>query len=138
MPEDKPKIIVVAAIIEYNNQILCVQRGQNKYDYISEKFEFPGGKVEPGETEEEAIKREIKEELSLDIEVVKKFLTVDHIYPHFELEMHSYLCKSITNQIVLHEHQHSLWLSKHDLKNLDWAGADIPIVDLLVSDNGFN
>ena len=90
------KIEVVAAIIYHENKILCVQRGENKYDYISKKYEFPGGKMEAGESKEETVKREILEELHMDIEVQQEFLTVDHLYPDFHLIMHSFKC-STTN-----------------------------------------
>ena len=76
-------IEVVAAIIIYDNKILCVQRGESKLNYISKKYEFPGGKIELGETKEEAIKREILEELNLEIEVRDEYMTVNHQYPDF-------------------------------------------------------
>lgn len=74
-------IEVVAAIIIHQNKILCVQRGENKLEYISKKYEFPGGKMEAGETKEETIKREILEELNMQINVQNEFLTVTHQYP---------------------------------------------------------
>ncbi|WP_293889747.1 NUDIX domain-containing protein [Flavobacterium sp.] len=86
------KIEVVAAVIYHNEKILCVQRGNNKYKYIAFKYEFPGGKVEEGETNEEAIKREILEELNLNITIDSNFITVNHDYPDFTLIMHSYIC----------------------------------------------
>lgn len=126
------EITVVAAIIENDNQILCVQRGENRYDYISGKYEFPGGKLEIGETEEEALKREILEELELDIQIKEKYLIVNHVYPHFKIIMHSFLCSCTSRRVVLHEHQNLQWLKKKDLKVLDWAAADIPIVNKLM------
>lgn len=125
------KIEVVAAIILYNEKILCVQRGDNKYNYIAFKYEFPGGKVEEGETNEEALKREILEELNLQITIDSKFLIVNHDYPDFTLVMHSYLCSSKTKEIQLSEHIDYKWLDTNELKPLDWAAADIPIVDKL-------
>ena len=82
------KIEVVAGIIFCKEQILCVQRPKNKLFYISEKFEFPGGKIEEGESKSEALKREIDEELKMEIEVQEEFLTVTHQYPDFLLTMH--------------------------------------------------
>ena len=125
------KIEVVAAIINHKNKILCVQRNINKYDYISKKYEFPGGKIEYKETHIQALKREIIEELCMEIDVTKHFLTVDHKYPDFQLIMHSYICKCELDLITLNEHINYKWLSKHELSNLDWAAADIPIVEKL-------
>lgn len=126
------KIEVVAAVIYHNDKILCVQRGGNKYDYIAFKYEFPGGKVEEGETNEEAIKREILEELDLIITIDSQFITVNHEYPDFTLIMHSYICTSTSNELTLSEHIDHKWLDKTELKPLDWAAADIPIVEKLM------
>ena len=92
----KKHYTVSAAIIVENKKILCVQRNKGKYDYISYKYEFPGGKLEEGENEEDALKREISEELNLEIDVAEKFLVVIHEYLDFDLTMHSYLCKANT------------------------------------------
>ena len=128
------KVEVVAGIILCGNKILCVQRPKNKFDYISYKFEFPGGKIEANETQEEALKRELKEELSISPEITNHFLTVVHQYPHFELTMHSYLCKTDSQDLILHEHINKEWLALNELKKLDWAEADIPIVNKLLLD----
>ena len=126
------QIVVVAAILVKDQQILCVQRGPHKFSYISKKFEFPGGKVEMGETNEQALSRELIEELNLNIEVGNHFVTVEHEYPDFTVLMHSYLCKSINSQALqLTEHIDFKWLPAPDLDRLDWAAADIPIVELL-------
>ena len=127
------RIEVVAAIIIHNNRILCVQRGPNKYTYISKKFEFPGGKIEKGETYRTALIREIKEELKMDIETEEAFITVEHQYPDFHLTMHSYYCSCENSNLTLTEHIAYKWLQVDDLSNLDWAAADIPIVNKLVS-----
>lgn len=127
------KVEVVAAVIFHNNKILCVQRGDNKYNYIAFKYEFPGGKVELGETNETAIKREILEELNLKISIDSKFITVNHQYPDFTLVMHSFICSCNNPEIVLSEHVDFKWLDKTELKKLDWAAADIPIVDKLIA-----
>ncbi len=123
---------VVAAIIFYENQILAVQRGKTKFEYTSYKYEFPGGKVEAQETEIEALKREIQEELKIDIIVKEKFLTVNHKYTDFEITMHSYICNVKTSDLTLTEHIAYKWLLKTELNTLDWAKADIPIVEKLV------
>jgi 8-oxo-dGTP diphosphatase len=126
------KIEVVAAVIFWNNLVLCVQRPKNKLDYISEKFEFPGGKMEKGETKEEALHRELLEELNLSIKIKSFFLTIVHEYPDFELTMHSFICEVDSKEITLHEHIDQKWLRINELTALDWAAADIPIVDKLV------
>ena len=128
-------IEVVAAIIIKDDRILCTQRSKHKYQYISEKFEFPGGKIEEGETEIQALKREIQEELSIEIEVLNKFLTVEHIYPDFSINMHSYICRSNNEKIRFLEHINHFWLLKDELSNLDWAAADLPIVEKLLKNN---
>jgi 8-oxo-dGTP diphosphatase len=123
---------VVAAIIIHQDKILCVQRGPSKYEYISHKFEFPGGKIEPNETPQNALSREILEELNMQIDVGQFFLTVDHQYPDFRITMHSFLCKASSPEIHLSEHVSFQWLTKDKLENLDWAAADVPIVNQLL------
>ena len=132
MLKEKKKIEVVAAIIQHENKILCVQRDENKLSYISKKYEFPGGKVELGETLQETIIREIQEELKIKIVPTQQFITVDHEYPDFNLKMHSYICKCENVEIVLTEHIQYKWLKINELIDLDWAAADIPIVDKLI------
>ena len=131
----KKHYTVSAAIIVENKKILCVQRNKGKYDYISYKYEFPGGKLEIGENEEDALKREISEELNLEIDVAEKFLVVIHEYLDFDLIMHSYLCKANTEKLVLKEHIDAKWLHKNELIELDWAAADLPIVSKLINTN---
>ena len=125
---------VVAAIIIHDNKILCMQRGISKYNYISEKFEFPGGKIEENETGIAALEREIKEDLIIDISVDQKFITVDHEYPDFKITMHCYICNSQSKDFTLTEHIDYKWLNSNELKTLDWAAADIPIVDKLINE----
>jgi 8-oxo-dGTP diphosphatase len=127
------KIEVVAGIIFCGDLFLCVQRPKNKLLYISEKFEFPGGKIEEGETKEEALHRELLEELNLSTNIKSFFLTVVHEYPDFELTMHSFMCEVESKELILHEHIDKKWLKINELTTLDWAAADIPIVDQLVS-----
>ena len=122
-------IVAVSAIIYYDNKFLCVQKGENKYDYIAYKYEFPGGKVEEGETNEEAVIREINEELNLDIEVVSQLSTVHHQYPDFNLILHNFLCSCNSPEIELLEHIDFRWLEKSGLKSLDWAASDIAIIE---------
>jgi 8-oxo-dGTP diphosphatase len=127
------KIEVVAGVIFCKDEILCVQRKKNKLHYISEKFEFPGGKIEPGESKEEALHRELLEELNLSMKIKSFFMTVAHEYPDFELIMHTYICEVESKELKLNEHIDKKWLKVNELDQLDWAGADIPIVEKLVS-----
>lgn len=126
------KIEVVAAIIFYKDEILCVQRPKNKLVYISEKFEFPGGKIELGETKKEALKRELIEELNVETDIKSFFTTVVHEYPDFELRMHSYICEVKTKDLSLNEHIAQEWLNINELNKLDWAKADVLIVNELL------
>jgi 8-oxo-dGTP diphosphatase len=126
------KIEVVAAIIYFENKILCVQRPKNKLSYISEKFEFPGGKIEKGESQKEALKRELIEELNVEPEIKSFFTTIVHEYPDFELTMHSFICEVKTKELNLTEHIAQEWLSLNEIEKLDWAAADIPIVNKLI------
>lgn len=127
------EIEVVAAIIIYQEKILCVQRGVNKFEYISKKFEFPGGKMEKDETNSETIIREIWEELRMPIEPVSEFCTIEHQYPDFKITMHALICKCENPTLQLTEHLSFQWLKKDELQNLDWAEADLPIVDRLIN-----
>ena len=127
----KKKVVVVAAIIKHNEKILCVQRGDNKLEYISRKYEFPGGKIELGETREQTVIREIQEELKIDITPNQDYLTVEHEYPDFFLTMHSFICSCDYPTVQLTEHIDYKWLNISELKGLDWAEADIQIVDKL-------
>ena len=110
MQKEKKKVEVVAAIIKHNDKILCVQRGENKLDYISKKYEFPGGKIEAGETREQTITREIQEELKMAISPNEDFLTVEHEYPDFFLTMHSFICSCDDPTVHLTEHIDYKWL----------------------------
>lgn len=128
------QIEVVAAILLRDGRILCVQRGANKFAYISHKYEFPGGKIEPGESREEAVKRELREELKMKIDVQEAFMTVTHQYPDFHLTMHTFLCTSTTPEVTLTEHINYHWLTKNELRRLDWAEADLPIIEKLIAE----
>ena len=125
------KIKVVAAIIEKNNKVFCAQRA-NKGE-LALKWEFPGGKIEDGETNEEALIREIYEELGAIVLLKEQFLTVEHQYKGFYLTMVSYLCHLKEGSLIPTEHVDTRWLEvNNSLLNLDWAAADIPIVKKLI------
>jgi 8-oxo-dGTP diphosphatase len=125
-------IQVVAAVIFQNDKVLSVQRTEHEKEYVSLKWEFPGGKVEVGESLEEALVREIREELSVDIEVSEFLMTVEHTYPDFHLTMHVFKCVLDQGEITLNEHVALKWLSLDELDQLDWAAADIPVVEFLM------
>ena len=119
-------IEVVAAIIRKEDKIFAIQRG---YGDWKDWWEFPGGKMEPGETPEEALKREIKEELSADISVEEFLTTVEYDYPAFHLTMHCYLCTLLDEAMHLNEHEAARWLSKAELRSVKWLPADLEVVD---------
>ncbi len=124
-------IEVVAAVIIKYGKVLCVQRPQNDKEYISFKWEFPGGKVELGENREDALLREIQEELAAEIHELQYLMTVEHSYPDFHLTMHAYICALKNGEITLREHVDMKWLSTEELNELDWAEADVPVVKQL-------
>jgi 8-oxo-dGTP diphosphatase len=126
-------ISVVAAVIENDGKYLCTQHGQTRYDYTSFKWEFPGGKIEGGETAEQALVREIKEELSMDITIVRELMTVEHQYQDFSITMPVYICRTNDSMPILNEHMASLWAKPEEMPSLDWAEADQSIVDKLLS-----
>ena len=126
-------VTVVAAVIERNGKILCVQRGKSALPYISEKWEFPGGKIEENETEQETIVREIREELHMDFMVGAKLMVVEHSYPDFHLTMHTYRGTS-NDEPQLTEHLAYRWLDAAALSSLDWAEADVPVVRALLNE----
>lgn len=124
---------VVAAVIEHEGQILCMQRGKTRFAYTSYKFEFPGGKIEPNETAQEALKRELMEEMNYPIEVKQSILVVYHAYPDFEITMQAFLCGVENRHFHLNEHIAYRWLEKEKLKSLDWADADVPVVEAVAN-----
>ena len=118
-------IEVVTAIIHQEDKILATQRGYGDYKGW---WEFPGGKMEDGETEEEAIVREIREELEVEIAVERKVCTVEYDYPQFHLVMHCFWC-SITHGVPqLKEHQSARWLAKEEWESVEWLPADVEVI----------
>ena len=116
---------VVAAIIIENDKVFATQRG---YGEFKDGWEFPGGKIEPGETPEEAIVREIKEELDTEVEVIELLDTVEYDYPNFHLSMVCFICKIKSGDLVLKEHEAAKWLTKDTLGSVEWLPADMGLV----------
>lgn len=125
------QIVVVAAIIRKEGCIFATQRGYGEW---KDWWEFPGGKIEPGETSEEALRREIREELSTEISVDEFFCTVEYNYPKFHLTMHCYLCSLLTDALHLNEHEAARWLTKAELNSVQWLPADLQIIEKLKND----
>ena len=121
-------IEVVAAIIQEGNSFLATQRGYGEFKGL---WEFPGGKIDDGESNEEALIREIKEELNCDIKINKFLLTIEYTYPTFHLIMHCYLC-NLLSEFTLLEHDDYQWLDKNTLRDVEWLEADIEVVDYLL------
>ncbi|MFI3283920.1 MAG: (deoxy)nucleoside triphosphate pyrophosphohydrolase [Erysipelotrichaceae bacterium] len=129
------QIEVVAAIIKSDNRYLVAQRG---YGEFKGYFEFPGGKIELGETREEALIREIKEELNVVISVENFLCTVEYEYPSFHLIMHCYYSHIIDGEIEICEHQSIMWVEKEKLINIDWIPADVAVMNAILSDQNKN
>ena len=121
-------IEVVAAIIQKDDRIFATQRG---YGDFKDWWEFPGGKMEIGETPEEALKREIREELSAEISVDSFLCTVEYDYPEFHLTMHCYLCSLLTEGLHLNEHEAARWLTKDELDSVKWLPADEIVIKFI-------
>ena len=119
---------VVAAIIRKGDKIFATQRGYGEW---KDWWEFPGGKLEAGETPEEALKREIHEELSAEISVDEFLCTVEYDYPQFHLTMHCYLCSLMTDSLHLNEHEAAKWLTKDELNSVKWLPADVELISHL-------
>ena len=150
---DMKRIEVVAAIIRKGDRIFATLRGcgegkaagrqgqdptclslaERKQARLEGKagWEFPGGKMEPGETPEDALKREIREELSTEISVDEFLCTVEHDYPTFHITMHCYLCSLLTEALHLNEHEAARWLSIEDLDSMKWLPADMQVIEVM-------
>ena len=118
---------VAAALIFENGKVLGTRRGNSPYPYLAHKFEFAGGKIEKGERGEDAVKRELKEELSLDIEVENLFSVTNFTYPDFSITLHLYECKMLSG-FTLNEHEEYAFFSPEELKTDEWAPADAEVI----------
>ena len=121
-------IKVAAAIIKKDNKILIASRKTGEFAGM---FEFPGGKVEPGETSKQALIREIQEELETSINIDEFFMNVNYTYPTFILDMDCFICSIKTGNFVLKEHQEARWLTKETLDSVEWLPADQGLIEKL-------
>ena len=128
-------IRVVAAVIHKNGMIFATQRGYGAYkDY----WEFPDGKIEPGETPEAALIREVKEELNTTISIERFLTTVEYDYPEFHLSMDCYWCSILKGNLDLIEHESASWLSNNHLHDVNWLPADLQVIERLEQGNNGN
>ena len=123
------KFDVVAAIIIKDDKFFIAQRNRNKHMGLS--WEFPGGKVEIGETFEIALKREIKEELNIDINIIKKLGEENYKDDKINVKLHYFICSHISGEVYLNEHEDSAWVTKNEFKNYNFAEGDCDIINLL-------
>lgn len=122
---------VVAAIIIHDQKVLATQRG---YGEFKDGWEFPGGKIETGETPEEALVREIKEELDTEVEVKELIDTVEYDYPTFHLSMDCFICSIISGNLVLKEHEDAKWLTREMIDSVEWLPADLGLINKIRED----
>jgi len=121
-------IKVVAAVILSEGKIFATQRG---YGDFKGGWEFPGGKIEAGETPQEALKREIREELETEIEVQDLIDTIEYDYPKFHLSMDCFWCEVVSGNLVLKEHEAARWLDKENLHSVEWLPADVSLIETI-------
>lgn len=130
------QITTVAGVIKnQKGEILCTLRDQGKYDYVSFKWEFPGGKIEEGETKEQALTRELREELEIEVKIENFFYQVEHDYPDFHLSMTVFECELISKEMKMNVHKGLKWLAPQDMLQLDWAKADLPVAEKIYKNN---
>ncbi len=128
MAKEVKVVEVAAAIIQKEDKIFATRRGYGEFKGM---WEFPGGKVEPGESPEEAVVREIREELETEILVGRCFAEVDYDYPDFHLHMKCYLCSIKSGDLKLLEHSEARWLTRESLESVEWLPADVGVIERL-------
>ena len=122
-------IYVAGAVVIKDRKVLATQRGYGNY---AGWWEFPGGKIEPGEDPEAALIRELNEELIADISVERYFTTAEHDYPEFHASLRCYLCSIKSDDVTLLEHSSAVWLDRDDVYSVKWLGADLPVIAKLI------
>lgn len=128
-------IEVVAAIIKKQDKIFITRRS---YGEFADMWEFPGGKIELGESREEALIREVKEELELDINNLEYLTTVEYDYPNFHLTMHCFICEICGGELVLNAYNDAKWVSLEELSTQKWVPADVEVVEKILNDFKIN
>lgn len=122
---------VVCAVVDNEGKVLCMQKGQTRFAYTSFRWEFPGGKIEEGETPQQALHRELLEEMDYDVEVGPHIITIDYAYPDFSITMQAFLCKASSRIFKRKEHAASQWVSPEKLSLIEWCAADKPIAEVV-------
>ena len=128
---DKKHVHVVAAVIIEKDMVFCFKKGKANYKYLEDKFEFPGGKIKKNENKIDALKREILEELNVEIEVLEPLCESDYNYPDFIVSLSSFICKAMSSSFVLTEHVEVVKEPISDIDKLQWLPADISSVNAL-------
>ncbi len=126
----KKHLEVAAALLFESGKVFAVKRGDSPYPYVAHKYEFPGGKIEEGERGEDAVKRELKEELDLDVTVGNLYACETYDYPDFSITLWVYECDRVSS-FTLKEHENYAWIAPKDLDEKDWAPADAEIIRAL-------
>jgi 8-oxo-dGTP diphosphatase len=127
MTEERRHIHVACAIIERDGMVLSARRSASMN--LPLRWEFPGGKIEPGEEREECLRRELVEEMGVQIEVGRPLTPATHDYPTFTVTLYPYVCSIVSGEITLFEHSAISWLAPERMQELEWADADLPIIE---------